>query len=246
MRSIKFQQLNWVIGCLDEKGLFSNNNVDKGGAYDLLVLGCCLYANQITQNRNIFEKIINKSIGNHINAFMQDYSFINNCNFSDLYKNTMLLHHIGYALDGLLISYEITKKEEYLELSKGYAIKLLSMFEVNLGLPAYAKKDWKIFHDINEKNHSQCLTGYAQITIVFFKLSNYFEDLRFKNAGLKILDLVCAISNREDNNKGLSFGIAGSFPFNGNYQKNQMVNWAAKYLAEAIILSENSCEPREI
>lgn len=238
--------LDWILDCVDKNGLFTENNVDKGGAYDILVLGCCSYTAQIVDDNKHYYDKINLAIEAHTKIFMKNFDFIEGCNFSNSYSNTMLLHHVGYALDGLLICYEINNNVALLEIAKKYSLKLLSLFEVNIALPAYIQRNWKPYHDINGTKYSQCLTGYAQIAIVFLKLSDYLSDIRFRNAALKILDIVCAISNRKYPAKGMSYGVAGSFPFNGNYQKNQMVNWAAKYLAEAILRANKSSKGRKV
>jgi hypothetical protein len=84
-----------------------------------------------------------------------------------------------------------------------------------------------------------CLTGYSQISIVFDKIYRKENDLRYLNAALKIIDIVSSIGNYKSSNKGISYGIAGSYPINGSYQSFQVVNWAAKYHAEALLRSLN-------
>lgn len=236
--------IKWIIDQADENGLFTESNLDSGGAYDILVIGCCLYGNQILNYPHYKIELIN-ILDAHLDRFCSNEDFISGCNFSNSYPNTMLLHHIGYTLDGLLISYEILKDEKYLNTVKKYSKKLLSLFEVNKGLSAYIKRDWKKFNDLSN-SYSHCLTGYAQMAIVFQKLALFINDRRYENAAFKIMDILTAISNRKFGNKGLDFGLAGSFPVNGNYQKFQIVNWANKYFLDALLLAEKSLSKRRI
>jgi hypothetical protein len=70
--------------------------------------------------------------------------------------------------------------------------------------------------------------------------------MRYLNAALKINDIVASIGNYKSSNKGLSYGLAGSYPINGGYQRNQMVNWAAKYHGEALLLTMDKCMSKAI
>jgi hypothetical protein len=141
-------------------------------------------------------------------------------------------------MDGLLISAEILNDEKYYQAAKKTASKLLSKFEVNNQLPAYIKSDWKTYNDLGGKA-SLCLTGYSQTAIVFQKIYAKENDLRYLNAAYKINDIVGSIANYKSGNNGICFGLAGSYPVNGNYQPYQMVNWAAKYHCESVLLSLN-------
>lgn len=234
---------NWICSTLDEKGLFSEFNVSGGGSFDLLTIGCMKRVEQyIGKNHDPLEK----SITAHM-AFQTQSAWWERCNFEGSYSSTALLHHLGYTLDGLLIIHEIDNRPDCLELVKATSSKLLSLFEVNNKLPAYTTDDWKCFYDLDgkTKKYSLCLTGNAQIAIVFLKLAALTNDLRFSNAAHKLIDINAAIANRRFGSEGLNHGLAGSFPVTGNYQKVQIVNWAAKYHAESILLEQGKSKPRK-
>ena len=156
-----------------------------------------------------------------------------------------LMHHIGYTLDGFIISSEILDDDRYFQVALKTAKKLLSYFEVNLELPAYFKNDWTPLKDIDGVRSSMCLTGCSQISIVFQKIYKKTKDARYLNAAFKINDIVGAIGNHPSSERGISFGLAGSYPINGIYQHYQFVNWAAKYHAEALLLSLNKNIPKK-
>ena len=234
----------WVISKLDSSGFYSKNNVVGGGAFDTLVCACALMAMQLLP-KNLRQKFILKitrSLNAHL-TLQTENGWFNNCSFHS--GEVALLHHIGYTLDGLLISSEILKDDTYYQAALKTAKKLLSKFEVNMQLPAFYKPDWSPHLDLGDKA-SLCLTGYSQIAIVFQKIYKKENDLRYLNAALKINDIVSSIGNYKSSNSGICYGIPGSYPVNGNYQPYQVVNWAAKYHAESILLSLSKCVSKSI
>lgn len=230
----------WVITRIDENGLFSKNNFSNGGSFDTLVVACVLMVIQFMPEEEQKEHIpvLRKSLDALISLQMEN-GWFRKCNIESSYKDTALLHHLGYTLDGLIISSSLLNDDKYYDVAKRTAKELLSKFEVNLELPAFIKSNWETFYDINWKRASLCLTGYSQIAIVFQKISAKENDLRYLNAAYKINDIVGAIGNHKFKNKGLNFGLSGSYPIDGNYQEFQFVNWAAKYHAESVLLSIN-------
>lgn len=230
--------MHWILGKTDSDNLFSENNVVGGGTFDTLVCACLLMVIQFLDEpeRIDLEAKMKEILNSHL-EMQTDTDWFNNCNF--VKDGSALLHHLGYTIDGLLISAEILEDDFLYQKAKKAARRLLSTFEVNNALPAYLFEDWSFKNDLG-KGYTICLTGLSQIAIVFQKIGKKENDKRFTSAALKINDLICSISNFESNNKGLSFGVPGSYPINGNYQKFQMVNWAAKYHAESLLLSQNS------
>ena len=231
--------VNWILNKIDSNGFFSENNVSGGGSFDTLVCACLLMPVQFleqNEKQNYVAKITH-ALDAHV-ALQTENGWFRNCNF---HKNdTALLHHLGYTLDGLIISSEILENDVYYLAAKKTADKLLSKFEVNLELPAFIKSDWSTHNDLGN-TASLCLTVYSQIAIVFQKIYKKENDLRFLSAALKINDIISSIGNYHSNNNGISYGLSGSYPINGNYQSYQMVNWAAKYHAESLLLSLNAC-----
>lgn len=234
----------WILSKLDDSGFFSENNIVGGGSFDSLVCACLLMVVQLLpeEEQNKFIPKIKASLDAHL-TLQNKNGWFRNCNFVS--NDKALLHHLGYTLDGLIISSEILNDETYYLAAKKAAKKLLSKFEVNLELPAYIKSDWTTHHDLGNKA-SLCITGYSQIAIVLQKISKKEKDLRYLNAALKINDIVSSIGNYRSKNSGICFGLPGSYPINGDYQTYQFVNWAAKYHAESLLLSKNACMPKSI
>lgn len=228
----------WILSKTDNNNLFSLNNVVGGGTFDTLVCACLLMVIQYLDDdeRTNLETKLKSILNKHLELQTDNYWF-KNCNFKN--DGTALLHHLGYTIDGLLISAELLDDDYFYQCAKKSARKLLSKFEVNQNLSAYLYEDWTFKNDLGN-GYSMCLTGLSQIAIVFQKISSKENDERYRSAALKINDIVSCISNHKSNNKGISYGLAGSYPVNGNYQSFQIVNWAAKYHAESLLLSQNA------
>lgn len=233
---------DWLLEVASEKGLWEKFNVSNGGSFDLLSVAC-MY--RVWQYFDEPEFRLQKIVKAH-SEFFNDNGWWSNCNFNGSFENTALTHHLGYTLDGLLIIDEIRGNHENLSMVKKTALKLMSLFEVNLRLPAFVTSDLKPYYDLNtdKKTFSSCLTGNSQIAMVFLKLADLLDDLRFANTAYKLIDFNISVANRRYGKDGMDHGLAGSYPIYGNYQKYQMVNWAAKYHAESILISIGKSKKR--
>ena len=90
------------------------------------------------------------------------------------------------------------------------------------------------FENLNEISNFRCLTGEAQMIIIWNKLSQISNDFRFLNSGLKLLDSL----EKEVSLFNTLFkkgGLSGSKPFYGKYISLRQPNWASKFLIDAIL-----------
>lgn len=90
-----------------------------------------------------------------------------------------------------------------------------------------------------------CLTGNAQIAIIWLKVYRMTSDARLLNAALKILDQLKEVQDLFSSNRGIRGGIPGSFPIWGEYMPWSYPNWATKFFADALILQEELMKPLE-
>ena len=99
----------------------------------------------------------------------------------------------------------------------------------------------KIYGELNSKfksnNYYRCLTGEAQMAIIWLKIFEKKNDVRFLNATLKILDSLCEAQIKRSIffKKG---GLCGSKPFYMNYMRFRQPNWATKFFIDAILLEK--------
>ena len=81
-----------------------------------------------------------------------------------------------------------------------------------------------------------CLTGNAQIAILLLGLDEREPDLRLVNAAAKLVDRVCDSQSLRHPVPSIAGAVGGSSPVWGPYMRFRYPNWAAKYLADALIL----------
>ena len=128
-----------------------------------------------------------------------------------------ILKHVTFASKKILRKYEINKKKPY----------MMPDF-----LPAIFNEKW------NSIENYTCLTGNAQIAIIWLKLYKIHNDARFLNSALKIVDQIKMIQNLKISNDGIRGGVPGSYPIWGGYMPYSYPNWATKFFSDAIMYQE--------
>jgi hypothetical protein len=133
-------------------------------------------------------------------------------------------HTIAYTIRGFIESSILIQDwDRYAKLTEPAIDRLYKFSELNGGrLPGYLDNDWRI------KGNFSCLTGNAQVAYCFFLMYNQHSDLRFVNAGTKLLEYNISKQSR-------SGAIAGSSPIYSKYMRMRYPNWAAKFHADAIM-----------
>jgi hypothetical protein len=108
----------------------------------------------------------------------------------------------------------------------------MRIFELRRFLAGEFDNRWK-----SDVSYS-CLTGDAQIAGVWLRLFEAEGDVRFLNAALKLNDYVKATQRPFSLHPGIRGGIKGSHPIYGHYTRFAFPNWAAKFLADSLMLEE--------
>lgn len=153
-------------------------------------------------------------------------------------------HTIAYTLRGLIEASvfleEVIKQEIVDKVYKAsenimiiYELRKKNPYSMPSYLPGTLSEKWE-----SNDNYS-CLTGNAQIAIIWVKIYGITNDARFLNAALKIIDQIKATQNLDNKNTGIRGGIAGSYPIWGKYQRFIYPNWATKFFADSIMLQES-------
>lgn len=153
--------------------------------------------------------------------------FANNCLYD---PDRPLLHTICYAIRGVLETGLLLNNEGFIAAAKTAADNLLVVTEEAAFPPGRLDGNWKGTVDWS------CLTGDAQLAIIFLRLHQRTSDARYALAAQKLIDFIKTTQNCADSNPGIRGGIKGSYPFNGRYGTFQMLNWAAKFYADALLL----------
>lgn len=144
-----------------------------------------------------------------------------------------VLHTIAYTIRGFLESSYYFPESSYFETSFQLSERLLKIFEINKRLNGEYDEKFKF------GTKYRCLTGEAQMAIIWFKIYQKNRDGRFLNAALKILD---SLSKEIPKNNFIlkRGGLPGSKPYYGKYMKLRQPNWASKFYIDAVIERERS------
>jgi hypothetical protein len=140
-----------------------------------------------------------------------------------------LTHTIGYALRGVLEAYRYRADPALLDGAKRIADGLLQASEPDGRLNGRLMRGWKPAADW------VCLTGAAQVATCWFIMHELTAEPRYLDAALRANAFVRR-TVRLDGPNELRGGVKGSFPVDGEYGRYQLLNWAAKFLADSLMM----------
>jgi len=150
-------------------------------------------------------------------------------------------HTIAYTLRGLLESSFYLAEEnrqKIFTIVQKASENIMRSYELrkqapsSMGLPATLDENWQ------SKDNYSCVTGNAQIAIIWLKLYQLSHDTRFLNSAPKLIDHVKATQCMDCKHLGIRGGIPGSRPSWGKYLPFTYPNWAAKFFVDALLLKE--------
>lgn len=143
-------------------------------------------------------------------------------------------HGIAYVLRGLLELHLITGDESALRGVRLAADRLLALYGSRRRIAAQLGPRWQPLCS------HVCLSGCAQLAVLFFKLFDLTEDERYLNAALGLTDDVAASQHVGDGRAPHHGGIKGSQPIYGRYAPLQYPNWATKFFIDALLAKKSS------
>ncbi len=141
-------------------------------------------------------------------------------------------HGLAYVLRGLLEIHRLTGDRRYLDAVQLTAGRIVALYGGRRRIAADLGPDWSYL-----SGHI-CLTGYAQLAIVLFKLFDLSGDENYLNTALCLVDDVAATQNITDTDAPHYGGIKGSLPIYGRYAALQYPNWATKFFIDALLLKK--------
>lgn len=142
-----------------------------------------------------------------------------------------LLHTIAYTMEGLLESGAILNEPRYIAGARLAADALLALQRPDGSLAGRFDRDWK------PAAKWSCLTGDAQTAIVWFRLAEITGEKKYADAANRMIRYLSSTQNLKSNDPGIRGGIAGSQPIWQEYGTYEYLNWAAKFFADALLLS---------
>lgn len=140
-------------------------------------------------------------------------------------------HGLAYTMRGLLESAVLLGDQRYLEGAVRTAHAMLGVFRRLGRLPGTYERDWSPGGDW------VCVTGLAQTGGVWLRLFQETGDVVLRQAGIEAIEQAAAFQSRSSW-RAVDGAVPGSFPIYGRYAPLQYPNWAAKFLADSLVLRE--------
>ena len=144
-------------------------------------------------------------------------------------------HLIAYTISGILESTSFDPSLQGLfEVAYFSADRVLSLYEhqpesSSALLPCSFNRSWQPI------NNFSCLTGDAQLAIIWIQLFNITQERKFLDGANRMIEQLKAVQLLKAKRAEIVGGVFGSFPIDGEYASFQMINWAAKFFADALL-----------
>jgi uncharacterized protein YyaL (SSP411 family) len=145
-----------------------------------------------------------------------------------------LTHTLAYAAEGFIESGVLLDDERWIAAGQQTADALLHRYESRGHLAGTYSRGW-------QGNYSfSCLTGCAQMSLVWGRLFELTQDTRYLNGALKLNDFVVSCIDLQSQGPGIRGGVKGSHPLGGPYMPYRLPSWAVKFTLDALFQEEDA------
>jgi uncharacterized protein YyaL (SSP411 family) len=222
---------DFIVSNQDESGAWIKYSTKGPKTIDTRVAWSLLQVYKLTDNKK-YKTSARKNLDWAISQQKENFWF-DKTSFTGV--NSPWTHMIVYTISGLLESYLLEEKDEKIYKSfYGAAEKMLECYRKtkNNGgfLSGTFDENWQ-----GDASYS-CLTGDAQIAIVWMQIYKMTGEKRFLDGACDILEQVKSTQILKTKHAEIRGGILGPYPFYRGYAEFLLINWAAKFFADALIL----------
>jgi len=148
-------------------------------------------------------------------------------------------HTIAYAIEGFLWSGLILKNQKYLDIAAKGALPLANYYLCHDLLPGTFDQDWK------SRDEYTCLTGDAQMALIWLELYKVTHKVTFLEAAQKMLLFLKSTQPTGSTvHLDIRGGIKGSLPIfgdilhNSGYCRLAYLNWSTKFFLDALLVED--------
>lgn len=141
-----------------------------------------------------------------------------------------LTHTIAYAARGILEVGVIAADSILVDAAAHVARAVARTQRSDGALPGRLDSAWR------PASRWTCVTGNAQMAIIWQRLAAETGDHTWKEAAKKVIRFNLSTQDLTSNDAGVRGGMPGSYPRSGGYMKNRYPNWAAKFFMDALML----------
>jgi hypothetical protein len=222
----------WLLGQLDDEGIWRSPH-DAGGpgrVYNARVAWALLEWSSLSGDAR-FADPMRRFLDWTLEREKGTGWFDQNCLTTD---EAPLLHTIAYTARGQLESGLLLGEDRFVQAARRTAGQLLERVGGNGFLPGRFDRNWR------PRVRWACLTGMAQTSIVWNRISNLNggregEAERLRRASSLVNEFLMRTQDTSSPRPGLRGGIRGSFPANGAYGHWRVLNWATKFFIDALM-----------
>ena len=144
-------------------------------------------------------------------------------------NDTPLTHTLGYALRGVIEAARFTGRADLLDAARRTADGLQGALGADGYLPGRLRRDWR------PAASWACLTGTAQVAACWLLLADLTGEDTYRDAAFRANAYVRR-TVRLTGAQSVRGGVKGSHPISGGYGQYEYLNWAAKFLADSLLL----------
>lgn len=141
-----------------------------------------------------------------------------------------LLHTLAYTMEGLLGIGELTGRQDFIDAARTTADAQLRIMGPDGYLPGRQDRNFDAAVDWC------CLTGSAQTSIIMSRLYRLTGEEKYSEAASRLNTYLMARHDIRNQDPRLHGGLPGSWPVWGDYGRFTVLNWATKFLADALRL----------
>lgn len=215
----------WLLAALDPDGVWRQES-DSGGpgrVYNARTAWAVLeYARMSGEAR--FADAATRFLDWTLAQELSEGWFDRNCLTDD---TAPLLHTIAYTARGQLESGLLLQEQKYVDASRRTAARLAECVD------GQGCMSGRFDRGFGPAVKWACLTGMAQMSIVWRRHAELDPDPRFVEAADRVNGFLRRKQDLGGNDRALRGGIRGSYPANGAYGKWRVLNWATKFFVDA-------------
>lgn len=143
-----------------------------------------------------------------------------------------LLHTLAYAIRGLLEGGRVLGDSRLVWAAERSARALAVTVDADGWMPGRYRADW------SAAVRWSCLTGQAQMANNWIRLASITGDGNWLEPVPAVLRFLKRTQSRDRGGSGVRGGIKGSWPVGGAYGAYEVLSWATKFFADALMRHE--------
>jgi len=225
----------WLVSMQEDDGnwIGGHSKFARGGStlYNVkAALGLCQAGIALEEERYVQAAVRNAE---YCLAHLEPNGWLPNCCLSD--PRAPLLHTLAYSMHGLMGIGKITGRDDFIAGAQLLADAQLGVMDPDGFIPG------RQYADLSPAVDWCCLTGSAQTSIIWSDFYMRTGAEKYREAVRLVNDYLLArhdIRNPDDRLRG---GVPGSWPVWGDYGRLRILNWATKFLVDAMTSEEQIC-----